>query len=67
MMCFAVIEMSRHRTDLIPHLQSTSLVTSGVFGLSGNPIHLGDAFVLVGLVFRWQAHPALILLGPTFM
>ena len=62
-----VIEMSRHRTDVIPHLQSTSLVTSGIFGLSDNSIHLGDVFVLAGLVLRWQAHPAMILLVPAFM
>jgi protein-S-isoprenylcysteine O-methyltransferase Ste14 len=67
MMCLAVIEMSRHRTTVVPHLQATSLVTSGIFGLSRNPIYLGDAFVLAGLVLRWQAHPALILLVPAFM
>ena len=67
LMCLAVFEMTRHRTTVIPHLQASKLVTSGVFALSRNPIYLGDALFLGGLILRWQAHPALLLLVPAFM
>ena len=65
--CLAVFEMIRHRTTVIPHLQASKLVTSGIFALSRNPIYLGDALFLCGLILRWQAHPALLLLVPAFM
>ena len=65
-MLLAVIEMRRHRTTPIPHQQPSALVTSGVFRVSRNPIYLGDALVLCGLVLLWQAWLALPLL-PLFV
>ena len=67
LMCLAVFEMRRHRTTVIPHMHASSLVTSGIFAVSRNPIYLGDAFVLGGLILRWHAHPILFLLIPIFM
>jgi protein-S-isoprenylcysteine O-methyltransferase Ste14 len=62
----AVATMSRARTTAIPHRQPASLVTSGVFGWSRNPIYLGDALILAGAVLRAQA-PILLLAVPVFV
>lgn len=67
LMCLAVFEMTRHRTTVVPHMQASALVSSGIFAFSRNPIYLGDALVLAGLALRWHAHPALFVLVPIFM
>lgn len=66
LMVAAVWEMARRRTTPIPHMQPSALVSSGVFGLSRNPIYLGDALVLIGLALRWHA-PLGLLLVPLFV
>ena len=48
LMALAVWEMGRARTTVIPRRVASSLVTSGVFRYSRNPIYLGDALVLMG-------------------
>lgn len=65
-MVVAVIEMSRRRTTPIPHMEPTALVTTGVFGISRNPIYLGDAIILTGLSLRWDA-PLGLLIVPLFV
>ena len=67
LMLLAVFEMRRHRTTVIPHLEASHLVTSGIFARTRNPIYLGDVLVLTGLLLRWQAHPVLYLLIPLFI
>lgn len=67
LMCLAVFEMRRHRTTVIPHLNASALVSSGIFAVTRNPIYLGDVLVLIGVTLRWQAHPALFLLVPVFI
>lgn len=62
----AVVEMRKMRTTVIPHMQASHLVSTGVFGLSRNPIYLGDALILAGFCLRWGAPYALILV-PVFM
>lgn len=62
----AVLEMRKARTTVIPHLEPDALVDSGVFGLTRNPIYLGDAMILAGLTLYWEAWPSLILL-PLFV
>lgn len=62
----AVIEMRRHRTTVIPHLQASTLVTSGIFARTRNPIYLGDALVLLGLALRWNV-PLAVVLTPFFI
>jgi len=49
-MIAAVAQMARHRTTVIPRRQPAAIVTTGVFRLSRNPIYLGDALILAGLV-----------------
>lgn len=62
----AIREMRRHRTTPIPHHVPSTLVTTGVFGLSRNPIYLGDALILTGLILRWDAVLSLVLV-PVFV
>ncbi len=62
----AVAAFRRHRTTVIPHMTPTSIVTTGIYSLSRNPIYLGDALILLGFVLRWDAVPSLILV-PLFM
>jgi protein-S-isoprenylcysteine O-methyltransferase Ste14 len=66
LMVLAAIQMARHRTTIIPHREADALVTSGIFGLSRNPIYLGDALVLLGVVLIAGSLPALLLV-PAFM
>jgi protein-S-isoprenylcysteine O-methyltransferase Ste14 len=55
LMLLALYELRRHRTTPIPHLEADRLVTTGIFSRSRNPIYLGDALVLTGLILRWDA------------
>lgn len=57
----ALVEMRGHRTTPIPHHDATSLVMSGIYRRSRNPIYLGDLLILSGLVLYWGAWPSLIL------
>ena len=66
LMVAAVAEMMRKRTTPIPHMQPNALAQGGIFGLSRNPIYLGDALILAGLALRWDAPVGLILV-PVFM
>ncbi len=51
----AAAQMMIARTTLIPRRDPDALVTSGVFRFSRNPIYLGDAIVLAGLLIAWDA------------
>ena len=57
----AVLQMARARTTVIPRRNPTALVTSGVFGLSRNPIYLADAIILAGAILWLDAVLALPL------
>lgn len=59
----AVNEMRKMRTTVIPHQEAATLVTSGIFKRSRNPIYLGDALVLLGLILRWDAVVSLPLVA----
>lgn len=62
LMGLAVAEMARSRTTVIPRRDPSALVTSGVFGLSRNPIYLADAVILAGAILWLDAVLALPLL-----
>lgn len=66
LMLLAVYEMRRIRTTIIPHRDADKLVTSGIFKRTRNPIYIGDALVLLGLILRWDAVLALPLV-PIFV
>lgn len=58
LMVAAVVRMVRARTTLDPRGEAQVLVTTGVFRLSRNPIYLGDALILAGLILIWDAAPS---------
>lgn len=66
LMALAAYEMRRRRTTIIPHQDASVLVTSGIFKRSRNPIYLGDALVLAGLILYWDA-PVALPLVPAFV
>lgn len=66
LMLLAAMEMRKMRTTIIPHNEADSLVTSGIFKRTRNPIYLGDAVILAGLALRWDAVLALVLV-PVFI
>ena len=51
----AAYEFRRHKTSIVPHLTPDTIIQSGVFSRSRNPIYLGDALILAGLILRWDA------------
>lgn len=63
LMALAVIQMMMARTTIIPRRDPAALVTGGIFRLSRNPIYLGDALLLAGLLFYWDALIALPLVA----
>jgi protein-S-isoprenylcysteine O-methyltransferase Ste14 len=65
LMAAAAVEFLRRRTTIVPHRAPAALITGGVYRFTRNPIYLGDALVLLGLVLRWGAWPSLILV-PVF-
>jgi protein-S-isoprenylcysteine O-methyltransferase Ste14 len=66
LMGLAAITMLRARTTVIPHRDPAALVTHGVFSVSRNPIYLGDALVLLGVVL-WRDAVLALPLVPLFM
>src|SRR6056297_285990 len=62
----AAAEFRKHKTTLLPHETPERLVQSGIFSRSRNPIYLGDALILAGLILRWDAVLSLPLL-PVFV
>lgn len=66
LMALAVSEMRRHKTTLWPHDDAQSLVQTGIFKRTRNPIYLGDMLILAGLILRFDAVLALALI-PIFV
>ena len=66
LMALAFAEFRRHRTTVIPHQEAARLITTGIFKRTRNPIYLGDALILAGLILRWDAVLALPLV-PIFL
>ena len=57
----AVVTMLRHKTTVIPHQQPSTLVKTGVFRLSRNPIYLADVFTLAGVSILCGSWTGLVL------
>lgn len=66
LMLLALAEFRRHRTTIIPHNTPSALIQSGIFSRTRNPIYLGDALVLAGLILRFDAVLSLALV-PIFV
>lgn len=62
----AAVEFRKHRTTIHPHGTPERLIQSGIFSRSRNPVYLGDALVLAGLILRLDAVLALPLV-PVFV
>lgn len=62
----SIWEMHQHRTTVIPHMEPKVLVSDGIFSVSRNPIYLGDALILAGVILRSDA-PMLLILIPIFV
>ena len=62
----AALAFARARTTIIPHQMPANLITTGVFARTRNPIYLGDALILTGLILRFDAVPSLVLV-PIFV
>ena len=62
----AAMEFRRNRTSIVPHETPERLIQTGIFRHSRNPIYLGDAAILAGLILRWDAVLALALV-PVFV
>lgn len=67
LMLWAAREMYRHRTTINPYGTPSSLLQSGPFRFSRNPIYLADTFVYCGValllssLWPWLLLPLLIL------
>ncbi len=66
LMVLAFAEFRRHRTTVIPHNTPTALIQSGIFSRTRNPIYLGDAMILAGLILWFDAVLSLALI-PVFV
>ncbi|MCV2881364.1 methyltransferase family protein [Actibacterium sp. XHP0104] len=66
LMVVALAQMVTSRTTFVPRQRPSRLLTSGAFGISRNPIYLGDTLVLIGLILRWDAFLTLLLV-PVFV
>ena len=66
LMLLALAEFRKHRTTIIPHNTPSALIQSGIFSRTRNPIYLGDALILAGLILRFDAVLSLALI-PIFV
>lgn len=62
----AVVEFRKHRTTIVPHNTPSTLIRSGIFKRSRNPIYLADVLILTGLILLFDAVLALPLI-PVFV
>jgi protein-S-isoprenylcysteine O-methyltransferase Ste14 len=54
-MATAIAAFARQRTTVLPREVPQRLLTTGLYGLSRNPIYLADAMILAGLALRLDA------------
>jgi len=66
LIALAAMEFRRHKTTIVPHETPARLIRSGIFRRTRNPIYLGDALILAGLILRWDAVLSLPLV-PVFV
>ncbi len=62
----AVIEFRRHKTTVFPHETPSTMVQTGIYKRSRNPIYVGDVLILTGLILRFDAVLSLVLI-PVFV
>ncbi|MFK7868970.1 MAG: isoprenylcysteine carboxylmethyltransferase family protein [Roseobacter sp.] len=57
----AVIEFRKANTSIVPHETPSTMIQSGIFKRSRNPIYLADVLILAGLCLRWDAVLSLVM------
>jgi protein-S-isoprenylcysteine O-methyltransferase Ste14 len=62
----AIMEFRRARTTVLPHGSVSSIVTSGVYRFTRNPIYLGFVLILIGLPLSTGTYWGIIL-APVFI
>ncbi|MFD3191093.1 methyltransferase family protein [Sedimentitalea sp. HM32M-2] len=67
LLLLALSEFRRHRTTVHPHGAPERLIQTGIFSRTRNPIYLGDALILAGLILRFDAVLALPLIPIFFL
>ncbi len=63
---WSAVHFKRAQTPIHPRRKPTSLITSGPFAFSRNPIYLGMALIALGFALRLGAYTPLLLV-PAFM
>ena len=53
----AMVTMHRYRANIQPHRAATTLVTTGPFALSRNPIYLGNTLLIAGAALPGEVSP----------
>ncbi|MFY0682539.1 MAG: isoprenylcysteine carboxylmethyltransferase family protein [Thalassovita sp.] len=66
LIALAVFEMRKQGTTVVPHQKADTLVTTGIFKRSRNPIYLADTMILLGVSVLWDAVLAIALV-PIFL
>ena len=61
LIALAIAEFRRFKTTVMPHEVPSSMIQTGIFKRSRNPIYLGDVLILAGLVLRFDAVLSLAL------
>lgn len=55
LIAMAAVEFRRAKTTIVPHQTPSHIIQSGIFSKTRNPIYLGDAMILAGLILRFDA------------
>ncbi|MXQ06661.1 DUF1295 domain-containing protein [Alphaproteobacteria bacterium GH1-50] len=63
----AAAEFRKHRTTIVPHQTPESLVTTGVYAQSRNPIYLADVLILAGVAIWTGSIPGILSLPVLFL
>lgn len=66
LMALAFVQFRKHQTTVHPHGEPATLIQSGIYRRSRNPIYVADALILTGFVLRWDAVLSLPLI-PIFV
>ncbi len=61
LMAAAAAHFLRAKTTIVPHEVPRSLIATGIYRFSRNPIYLGDVLILAGAVLYWRAALPLVL------
>lgn len=61
LIALAVLEFRKNSTTIVPHQEADTLIVSGIFRRTRNPIYLADLMLLAGFLLNWSAWLSLAL------